>query len=79
MSKNSFAVSAINVNINRNQVADLIDLIPNGKIFGIEFELKQPYCSKCGCKSVKLQCFFFCENWLVKALRSNHSGVITAK
>ena len=55
MSKNSFAVSAINVNINRNQVADLIDLIPNGKIFGIEFELKQPYCSKCGCKSVKFQ------------------------
>lgn len=57
MAKNNNVVSVpvINVNILRSQLAVLIDMIPNGKIFGIEFELKHPYCTGCGRKSVKFK------------------------
>ena len=41
--------------INATEVKNLIHSIPNGLIFGMEYDYKHPYCSECGHKSVKFK------------------------
>ena len=54
MAKNNVAPSAVIV-INASQAKELIKSLPNGLIFGMEYEYKHPKCEKCGCKSVKFE------------------------
>ena len=54
MAKNNVAPSAVIV-INKVQAKEIIHSIPDGLIFGMEYEYKHPKCEKCGCKSVKFE------------------------
>jgi DNA-directed RNA polymerase subunit RPC12/RpoP len=54
MAKNNIAPSAVII-INAVQAKEIIHSIPDGLIFGMEYEYKHPKCGGCGFKSVKFQ------------------------